>query len=65
MELCKTCKNKNCTKQIIVEESTEIKILKCLEYKKNENKIKGYKKPLERTAKIEKSVMGLYNPSWD
>lgn len=65
MELCETCKNKKCTKQIIVEESTEIKILKCLEYEKDSDKIKGYKKPMERTAKFQKTVMGFYNPSWN
>ena len=65
MELCETCKNDNCSKKIIIKEESKIKTIKCLEYEKDKDKIKGYIKPKEKTAKIEKSVMGLYNPSWN
>lgn len=65
MELCETCKNNNCSKKIIIKEESKIKTIKCLEYEKDKDKIKGYIKPKEKTAKIEKSVMELYNPSWN
>ena len=65
MELCETCKNNNCSKKIIEKEENGLKTIKCFEYEKDQDKIQSYKKPLERTAEFSKSVMGLYNPSWD
>ena len=51
MELCETCKNNNCSKKIIIKEESKIKTIKCLEYEKDKDKIKGYIKPKEKTAK--------------
>ena len=65
MKLCETCTKQNCKKNIVVIQEDNLTTTKCLDYEKDKNKIKGYKKQLERTAKISKSVMGLYNPSWD
>lgn len=65
MELCKTCKKTLCEKNMEIVKQGNLVTIRCLDYEKDENKIKGYKKPLERTAKFSKSVMGLYNPSWD
>ena len=65
MKLCETCTKQNCKKNIVVIQENNLMTIKCLDYEKDERKIKGYKKQLERTAKINKSVMGLYNPSWN
>ena len=65
MELCETCTKRNCNKRIVVTTQDNLMTIKCLDYEKDKNKIKGYKKQLERTARISKSVMGLYDPSWD
>lgn len=65
MKLCETCTKRNCKKNIVVIQEDNLIITKCLDYEKDIDKVRGYKKPLERTAKISKSVMGLYNPSWD
>ena len=65
MKLCETCTKRNCKNRVVVIQENNLITIKCLDYEKDENKIKGYKKPLERTAKFSKSVMGLYNPSWD
>lgn len=64
MELCETCKKDNCSKNIVTKQESNILIIKCLDYQKDNNKIKGYKKPIDRITKYNKSVMGLYNPSW-
>lgn len=65
MKLCETCTKRNCKKRIVEIKQDNLITIKCLDYEKDIDKIKGYKKPLERTAKINKSVMGLYNPSWN
>ena len=65
MKLCETCTKRNCKKEIVVIQENNLTTVKCLDYEKDETKIQGYKKQLERTAKISKSIMGLYNPSWD
>lgn len=64
MELCETCTKEKCSKRIVVIEKPEIKITKCLDYTKDQEKIQGYVKPKERTAKVNRSIMGLSNPSW-
>lgn len=64
MKLCETCTKRNCNKRIVVTTQDNLMKIKCLDYEKDETKIQGYKKQLERTAKISKSIMGLYNPSW-
>lgn len=65
MKLCETCTKQNCKKNIVVIQEDNLITIKCLDYEKDETKIQGHKKQLERTAKISKSIMGLYNPSWD
>lgn len=65
MKLCETCTKRNCNKRIVLTTQDNLMTIKCLDYEKDETKIQGYKKQLERTAKISKSIMGLYNPSWD
>ena len=65
MKLCETCTKQNCKRRVVVIQENNLMTIKCLDYEKDEDKIKGYKKQLERTAKINKSIMGLYNPSWD
>ncbi|MGN1269357.1 MAG: hypothetical protein ACI4UU_00580 [Clostridia bacterium] len=65
MELCETCTERNCKGRIVETKKDNLVIIKCLDYEKDKDKIQGYKKPLERTAKFSKSVMGLYNPSWN
>nr|DAZ28019.1 MAG TPA: hypothetical protein [Caudoviricetes sp.] len=65
MKLCDTCTKTNCKKRIVIIQEDNLITTKCLDYEKDKNKIKGYKKQLERTAKVNKSVMGLYDPSWD
>ena len=50
MELCKTCKNKNCKKSIVTIEEPNMLTIKCVEYEKDESKIEGYKEPLEILA---------------
>lgn len=65
MKLCETCTKRNCNKRIVGTTQDNLITIKCLDYEKDIDKVTGYKKPLERTAKISKSVMGLYNPSWD
>ena len=65
MKLCETCTKQNCKKNIVVIKQDNLMTTKCLDYEKDIDKIKGYKKLLDRTAKISKSVMGLYNPSWN
>lgn len=62
--ICKYCKAQ-CSEVIILDENKEIKTIRCNNYEKDESKIKGYIKPKERTAKFNKSIMGLCNPSWN
>lgn len=59
MKLCETCKNKNCNKNLVIIEQLNLKEVKCLDYEKDETKIKGYKEPLKRTAKQQKTVQGF------
>lgn len=65
MKLCETCTKRNCNHSIVKIKQDNLITIKCLDYEKDETKIQGHKKQLERTAKISKSIMGLYNPSWD
>lgn len=59
MELCKTCTRIICHNNIITKEEENLRTIKCLEYKKDEGKIKGYKKPLIRTANQGRAIMNL------
>ena len=64
MKLCETCKNNKCSKKIITKQENNILIIKCLEYEKDENKIKGYRKPLERTATVCHTLMPNLVTDW-
>ena len=65
MELCDSCKKTLCDKNMEIIKEGNLVTIRCIDYEKDESKIQGHKKQLERTAKISKSIMGLYNPSWD
>lgn len=47
MELCKTCKKSNCNKSIVTIQEKDMITIKCIEYEKDEEKIKGYKEEKE------------------
>lgn len=49
MELCNTCKNTSCSKNIEVIKEEDLVIIRCINYEKDESKIQGYKNPLNRT----------------
>lgn len=57
MELCKTCTRLICHKNIITKDEENLRIIKCLEYRKDEDKIKGYEEPLIRTANQGRAIM--------
>ena len=59
MELCSTCKKVKCNKLIVIIEQEDVKITKCIEYEKDEEKIKGYTQPLWTTARKHKGWMEL------
>ncbi len=65
MILCETCTKIKCKKRIRKIKKDNLTIIKCLDYEKDKNKIQGYIRPKERTAKYARTVMGLYNPSWN
>lgn len=51
MELCDTCNQEYCNKNIIVTKKNNLTIIKCLDYQKDTTKIKRYIRPLMVTAK--------------
>lgn len=51
MELCITCKQEKCSKNIVVTKKKNLTIIKCLEYQKDIEKVQGYLAPLIVTAK--------------
>lgn len=60
-EMCANCKNSNeCKEELRLRIDNTIK---CQMYEKDK-KIKGYKRPLNKTAKLEKTVMGLSSSDW-
>ena len=50
MELCSSCKKQNCNKSIVIEEQENLRVIKCLDYEKDQSKIEGYKEPIAVTA---------------
>lgn len=64
MELCETCTERNCRGRIVETKQENLTIIKCLDYEKDKEKIKGYKKPLERTAKLQSCVMKGLISDW-
>lgn len=53
MKLCETCTKRNCKKEIVVIQENNLTTIKCLDYEKDVDKIKGYKKTLLELKKEE------------
>ncbi len=62
--ICKYCK-KQCSKAIVIEEDISTESIKCVDYEKDESKIEGYIRPLEKTAKIQRCVMPRLMSKWE
>lgn len=61
--LCSNCKGK-CDKDIRIIKTKDTVELKCYDYRPDKSKIHGYVKPLQRTARLERTVMGFNSPDW-
>lgn len=61
---CNTCKGK-CNKGIVVIKDKNTTSAKCVDYEKDESKIKGYKRTEYKTAKLQRTVMGLIGSDWN
>lgn len=59
MELCNTCTKVKCNKSIVITKDNGLTIIKCLDYEKDKNKIKKYRKPISITAEQSKALMDL------
>lgn len=59
MELCKTCKKTLCEKNMEIVKQGNLVTIRCLDYQKDESKIQGYKKQLNRTARQCDALMKL------
>lgn len=59
MELCKTCKKTLCEKNMEITRQGNLVTIKCKEYEKDNSKIQGYRKQLNRTARQYDTVMNL------
>jgi hypothetical protein len=57
MKLCDTCKNTTCKRKLITIQENNLLTIKCLEYEKDNSKIQGYKKQLNRTARQQDTLM--------
>lgn len=64
MILCETCTKRNCNKRIMKTIQDNLTTIKCLDYEKDVTKIKGYKKPIQKTAKLQSCVMGGLISDW-
>lgn len=62
-KMCKYCKG-NCDKGIIVFNNESTVYTKCVDYEKDKSKIEGYKKPIERTAKLQRCIMKGLISDW-
>ena len=51
MELCDSCKKTLCEKNMEIVKQGNLVTIRCLDYEKDPNKIQGYKKQLNRTAR--------------
>lgn len=62
-KVCPSCTSKctECSKGITIVKDYKNKTIsaKCEDYEKDKNKLKGYVKPINRTAKYERTLMGL------
>lgn len=67
-KVCTNC-TKKCTEHskgitIVKDYNNKTISAKCEDYEKDKTKLKGYIKPLNRTAKFERTLMGLVG-SWN
>lgn len=65
MNLCDSCKKTKCKKSIVIIEQQNLTTMRCLDYEKDETKIHPYKKPLKKTARLQRTVMGLSGCDWN
>lgn len=56
-KVCSTCQQENCSKRIVLVEGRKERAVKCVDYMKNKNKLKGYVAPLYKTAKEQRCIM--------
>lgn len=63
-KLCNSCKKTKCDKSIVITTEDNLVVIKCLDYEKDETKIHPYKKPLKKTARLQRTVMGLSGCDW-
>ena len=59
MELCDSCKKTLCEKNMEIVKQGNLVTIRCKEYEKDESKIHGYKKQLNRTARQHHTLMNL------
>lgn len=63
-KVCPYCKG-ICEKGILVFQDKNTICARCVDYEKDENKIERYKRPLNKTARLQPTVMGLAGPDWN
>lgn len=59
MKLCETCKQEKCNKSIVIIKEDNITTIKCHDYVKDVDKVKGHEDPLWITAYQGKALMNL------
>ena len=59
MELCDSCKRTLCEKNMEIIKEGNLVTIRCIDYEKDESKIHGYKKQLNRTARQCNTLMKL------
>lgn len=62
-KMCPYCKGQ-CNKGITIVKDNSTVYAKCVDYEKDKDKIQGYVRPLERTAKIQSCVMKGFISDW-
>lgn len=63
-KVCPYCKAE-CEKGILVFQDNNTICARCVDYEKDESKIERYKRPLNKTARLQPTVMGLAGPDWN
>ena len=59
MKLCDTCKKTLCEKHMEIVKQGNLVTIRCKDYEKDESKIQGYRKPLQRTTRQGHTLMNL------
>lgn len=62
-KICPYCKGQ-CEKGITIVKDNSTIYAKCVDYEKDKDKIQGYIKPLQRTAKVGSCVMKGFISDW-